>query len=263
MRLVVLFVVLAVGSVVLLPGLHAQEEEGAARAARLAEVRRLLAEADTYAAVERIQSEGELGAVVRAYAETTQDLYWKAKDVPGAVAVGRAAIWFCLTRAQDSDDEERRRRLRVTAQRLSFDLASFAWPGWREEGVAIGPAELAAGLDFARLDLRLVTELEYPPEKHANAHWIVGAQLLAAGRHDDAIAAFEASRSNAQKAGDAEKEWMADGYVGIVQTLASPDDAGGRERVAAAKAKLLEIGTDDAKFLATQLDEVLQVFSRD
>lgn len=263
MRIVIATALAVLGGVALaVSGARAQEEETVVRDENLKDVRALLDGGDSYAAVERIHGAGELGDVVRTYVEVVQDLYWKAKDVRGSVAVGRAAVLYCLTKSREVSDEELRRRLRVQAQRLSYDLASFAWPGWAEEGIEIGPAELAAGLDFARLDLRLAQEMGYPPEKQANGHWIVGAQLLAAARLADARAEFEACRAKAREAKDAEKEWMAHGYVGITDAVARPDDDAGRAMVAAARDALGELGTEDATFLAQQLEDVLKVFAR-
>lgn len=240
---------------------RAQEDAAAEQAKTMADVRALLAESDTYAVAEMLQRDGAPGVVVQRYIGVVDGLYWTAKDLQGCMAVGRAALLFTLTRSAEAEDEDARRRLRVAAQQLSFNLASYAWPGWEEKGIEIGAAELEAGLDCARLDLRLVREMGYPPEKHANAHWIVGAQLLAAGRHADAVAEFEASREKAREAKDATKEWMADGYAGIAAALLTPDDHSGRKQVAAAKAALLKIGSDESKFLAAQLEDVLRVFS--
>ena len=264
MRSALLVVAAALVAVLLgvLPA-RGEEETVNVREKVLREVRDLLESADTYAAAEHVQEGVEPAVAAPRYEHVVTDLYWKAKDLPGCLALGRSGVAYCLTMAQRSGDAETGAGLRGAAQRLAFNLASFTWTGWDEAGIAIGPAEQAAGLDFARLDLRLVQELGYPPQKVATAHWIVGAQLMAVRRLDEAAEAFARSRDVAREAGNAAGEWPAGGYAGIVAVLASPDDpAAGRARVDAAAARLNEIGTDDSRFYASQLGDVLAVFTR-
>lgn len=260
-----MFLTLAIPTLVLaalLPRAAAQEQTKDANAQLLADVGALLSSADTYAVAERIQRDGTTAEVVRRYGAVVEHLYWKAKNLPGCLAVGRAGLLYGLTQSRAVDDPQVRRQLRVSAQELSFNLASYGWPGWEEKGIEIGPSELAEALDAARLDLRLVREMEYPPTKHANAHWIVGAQLLAAGLHAEARAEFEASSAMAAKAKAPEKDWMARGFAAIATALEKPNDEAGRAQLAEARKELLAIGSDDAKYYATQLDDVLRIFAR-
>lgn len=36
------------------------------------------------------------------------------------------------------------------AKGVIYNLALYTWPGWKEPGIAIGPGEIAQGLDAAK-----------------------------------------------------------------------------------------------------------------
>ncbi len=254
--------VLTVISVFSIAPARAHDDHAAERAATLAKVHQMLDAGDSFAVAEYLQWSGTPLVVAGRYGDACGDLYWKAKDIRGALTVGRSAIQYCLTKSREVENEGQAKRLRVIAQELSFDMASFSWPGWEEQGITIEAADLADGLDFARLDLRLVQEMKYPPTKHANAHWIVGAQLLAAGRHSEARTAFDASHANAKKAENATKEWMAAGYSALAEHLADREHSGAQERFNQALKQLESLGNDDATFYAGQLRSVLKLLTK-
>jgi len=58
---------------------------------------------------------------------------------------GQAAARF-LRRPRSGQAKE----LKEGAKGVIYNLASYTWPGWKEPGIAIGPGEIAQGLDAAK-----------------------------------------------------------------------------------------------------------------
>ncbi len=224
----------------------------------LAKVKALLAEKDSYAAAEFVQGLGEPPLVAQAYAQLVMDLHWKASDVPGVVAMGRAGILYSLTRARDvaAKTPDKVAAWRGHAKMIAYNVASFTWPGWGNEKLTITEADLTAGREAAAFNLRLATELGVPPQKLSAAHWLVGAHRLTADDHAGAKASFRTAVEFSRKAKDEEGALMGEGYLAMAGVLAG--DAKAKKTMDAAVAALKRIGTDDAKFYAKQIGEVLE-----
>jgi hypothetical protein len=177
----------------------------------------------------------------RAHAEM-RAAYWERKDVAQVVAIATDAIG----RGRGSTDPTVLAWVKV----IAYDLASFTWPGWDEPGIRLTPADMAKGLEAARLDLELAIALERPDEKVSIAHWIVGAHLLAAGSKDEAVAAFGEAAAAAVRAGDPAQELLARGYAAIARA----DDA------ALATVKDGFAGIEDEAEYVAQLEVARRVF---
>ncbi len=152
------------------------------------EVLRLIHSGRTDAAVQSVQRDAVPREVARRFDGLVRELYWERKDLPAAIAVGQGGIGYCLARWQESTDAPERDFFGTQAKVIAFNVASFAWPGWDEPGVRPTASEVAAGLDAAKLNLRLAEELNKPAERVQDARWLLGAHLLAVG---DAAAALE------------------------------------------------------------------------
>jgi hypothetical protein len=229
------------------------------RAEVLTKVRALIADRDVYAAIEYMQSLGEPPVVAKAYGQLVMDLYWKAKDVPAVVALGRAGILYCLTMANrlEAKSPEGAAPWFGQAKMIAYNVGSFTWPGWAEKGITLRPADVRAGREAAALNLRLAIKLKVPPQKLSAAHWLVGAHHLAAGKHQDAVRSFTTAGERSTEAKDAAGAQMNAGYVGVALILSGAEPSG-RKALDAAVKKLTEIGSDDAQFYAKQLTDVLK-----
>lgn len=161
--------------------------------------------------------------------------YWERKDLGEVVRLATEGI----ERGSASDDTK------AIAKAFAYDLGSFTWPGWDEPGIAISPTELAAGLRAAERNLALALELDRSDDKVAMAHWLMGAQQLASGDRDGAVASFEQAQRFAARAADPGQEHIARGFA----ALARRDAAG----IADAKAALaaLEDGAGYVEQLET------------
>jgi len=154
---------------------------------------------DPYADIAAL-AEVDLTAQPTAYSEAMRHAYHEDKDLSAAMAIAWAGISRLLALAYATGPAGSY-ELRSQAKALSFDLASFTWPGWDEPGIVITPPEARAGCAAARANLELAKELQEGELARSRAHWMLGAHELAAGRPDDARTNFEAAAALADAAG--------------------------------------------------------------
>jgi len=231
----------------------------------LEELQGLFRAADSYAVAERIQSAGgDARAVAERYAELLRDMYWKAKDVSLAVVTGRAGILFALTKAAEANsanETEAATTLRGLAKQMAYNVASFAWPGWGEPSFAITDAERQAGLDAARLSLRLAVELNRDDSKLAAAHWMLGAHQLTANDPVQASESFRRAREATIRAGDPMMSLDYEAFDALAACVASPQNAAAREALDAFVERVRAFDHADATFFADQLASIRRFFA--
>src|ERR1700712_2391987 len=94
-------------------------------------------EKNVFAAIEQLQAGfgADPAANSELYHKTMLDAYWKRKTLPAVVALGASGIQYALTHAQFPTNSGAARELRSLAKAMSYDLASFTWPGWDEPGI--------------------------------------------------------------------------------------------------------------------------------
>jgi hypothetical protein len=170
------------------------------------------------------------------------------------LALGRAGIDYQLRQAERfaADDAARAVRLRTAAKTLAFNVAANCWPGWGDEGVVIADAQIEEGLRLAKLSLGLVQELALGPRQLGNAFWLVGALDLAANRIDAAVTSFDRARAYSLSNGDRAGVLLADGYRAIALGMAAVGEGADAE-LDDVVSQLQQIGSDNAKFFASQL----------
>ncbi|RKX31018.1 MAG: hypothetical protein DRP46_04270 [Candidatus Zixiibacteriota bacterium] len=237
-----------------------QQEEDSARAEIFENVKSLIENQDFFRAVAFIQGLGEPDEVAKAYENLVLDFYWKKKSVADMSAFARSGLQYCLTEAEalGRDDPELAKKLKVSARRISYNLASFTWPGWDEKGIVITASDIAIGLDAARLNVRLVDELNEGDTPHSIACWGLGAQLIAVQEYDKALEEFKKSKEYARNAADELSELLADGYIGITMIISG--DESGQDILGEAIKRLNDIGSEDALYFVEQFNTVMNVF---
>jgi len=169
---------------------------------------------DVPAAIEWIQSEDDPARVLAMFHGAIRHAYWSRKDVPMVAALGDAAFAFGRDFAGDP--------LLGMVKAIAYDVGSFCWTGWDEPGIVIAGELAAAGARAADLNLALAEQLDRPDGPRANAHWLIGAHELAAGRRDEAVRCFEESARYARRGSDLGAELLAAGYIAIARGE-SPD----------------------------------------
>jgi hypothetical protein len=226
------------------------------------QIRKAVQTGDSYAIGEIMTRRGDPRTVARLFTETARDIYWKDHDLPAFVELSRRGIDYCLTHAAEVEktDTSLAQDLRGAAKTISYNLASFLWPGWDEPGVKLSAADITIGFEAARLNLRLGAELQRGPEPMSSAHWMVGAFSLATGDHASAIASFEKSRDVATAGNLQANALLATGYIGITRAAGKIDAPRGEKELADAKAALASEKIQDGPFFADQLATAYRVF---
>lgn len=226
------------------------------------EILTICREQDSFRAIAQIEATHLPPFVAKSYSQLVQDLYYRAKDVPLMLMIGRAGVQYALHEARRCDrvDPTQARELRAMAKTIAYNLSANCWPGWNEPGIVISPDELEHGHDLARLNLHLAHELQVPPDKLAGAYWLLGAHQLAVKATAAALDSFEQSAKLYEEAAQLDSLHMAQGYVGIAQMQSAPSQAAGHERMNAAIAALVARDTEDSRFFAQQLGDVAKFF---
>ena len=242
----------------------AQQKIDPERLKMAATVRKLVEDNDSYAAIQMIQEKGEFAEVAQRYEFLVRDLYWQEKALHAVVPIANAGIQYCLTKADEfaEEDSEDARKLLDYAKIISYNLSSFTWPGWDEKGIVITEHALAAGLDAAKLNVRLVERLGADHGQMSNSYWAIGAQYIALKDYARAITAFKSAAEYAQKAGSKDAELMNNGYIAMAKVLEGTEKEKAKADLDKIVKELRAIGSDDANFFADQLISVLKFFSR-
>jgi hypothetical protein len=218
---------------------------------------------DSAAAFAELEGSGPSILVAERYATLAQHLYNDRKDLAGTILASRAGIQFALALAKELDatDKARAAEQRGHAKAMAYNLGANCWPGWMEGGITVTSTERAIGLDAARLNLRLAIELHRPPGPLGHAHWLLGAQLLAAERFEDAAEQFIASAKQFGAAKNPAEEQMALAYEKLTRRLQYADDAARREALKQSLAALEAMDNEDARFFADQVRTAEKAFT--
>lgn len=219
-------------------------------------------EQDFFAAFAEIESRGDAPTVATLYAEFANWVFSDRHDVPAMTAVSRAGIQYSLSEARRcrEKDPDLARQLQGAAKSMAYNLGANIWPGWNDPNIRLNASDLATGLDAARLNLRLGTELQRGPEPMGNAYWLLGAQQLAARQFGQARDSFDHAATEFKSAGKVDYELMARGYISLARLL--DGTSGAAEELKAAIAALNGRQSDDAKFFAQQIETARDVFQR-
>jgi hypothetical protein len=222
------------------------------------------AERDATAAFEQLEASGPPEVVAQRYGALAQHLFNDRQDLPGMILAARAGIQFNLQRAKglDATDEKSAANYRGHAKTIAYNLGANCWPGWMDQGITITVTERVIGLDAARLNLRLAVELRRPPEPLGHAHWLLGAQLLAAGQFDAAAAEFAKSAQQFADAAKPTEEKMALSYEKLTRRIQNAGDAKHHESFKQSLAILQSLDNDDARFFVDQIRTAEKAFAK-
>jgi len=182
-------------------------------------------------------------------------LYWDAERLPAVVFFACAGVQHGLAAAERADDPDASDALRNAVRGLSYDLASFTWPGWGESAITPGPTDLHAGRHAATLNLALARELARDDRTLARAHWVTGAHHLAARDTARARAAFDRAVRQLTDPSHASERLLHEGYAALADALSGQADDAYR----AATARLRD-GMPGGPGFADQLDTARRVF---
>jgi hypothetical protein len=215
-------------------------------------------ETDTLALAERVSSLPDARRAANIFSDLVVALYDR-RDLPRMIVVGRSGIDFCVLRGRSvaGQDALAANELLGAAKTIAYNIAANTWPGWDDAGTALDATGLAIGLDAARINLRLARELARPSGKMSQAHWLLGAQLLAAHDLESAKRSFSDAAAAAEAGKAADERELANGCLAMAAML----QGGPRDEFQKAVDAFRARGDDDGKFYAQQLETALKVFS--
>jgi len=231
------------------------------RSSKQEALRRLTTE-DSQAVVQYITTSGDAVHAINVFMLVSRDLYWKNKNLTLAIVLGQAGVQFGLVEAQRlaASNPLRAHELRNRAKTLAYDLSSFCWPGWDEEGIVIPNVYLSYGQDLARTNLRLTNELQMGNVTKSRAHWLIGAHYLAINQFERARRSFvEGSRYSAGS-DLPEAELLIRGYIYLADLLNNPDNKNLREEYEFVIDELRQ--THEGAYFSEQLKTAEYVFTR-
>jgi hypothetical protein len=220
----------------------------------------LLREQDTFAVIDFAARQSHAMAVILALDELMRDLYWKQKDLPASIAMGRIGAQHALAAASrmKSENPALAAELRGKAKAFCYNLASFAWSGWGEQGHVVTASDEAMGLDAARANLRLGRELNRSDLPMSRGWWMLGAQQMSARDYPGAVASFGNAEHHARAAGERGDELLAVAFARLAEFLGHRFERAKFDRVAAAIRELLPV--KEGTFFAQQVVTALKVF---
>jgi hypothetical protein len=222
----------------------------------------LIESGDSFQAIAFIEEQGDPIEVANVYSDLVFGIHKEKHDTPRMVFIGRAGVRYCLSEASRlrGEDAELADRLKGMAKAIAYNIGAFTWPAWEDPGIVITRSDTIAGLDAARLNLRLTIELGRAPEKLGNGHWLLGAQLLAFGENDRAVEQFASAVEQFRRAKKEDFEQMARGYVSIAKSKLKESAEEGRVELTQAIKALKKMATDDSSFFAEQLESAARFF---
>jgi tetratricopeptide (TPR) repeat protein len=218
---------------------------------------RLLADTDSAAVIEELAARPDNVAAAKEIHQTMRYAYWKQKDLGAAIILGRIGVQYSLSSAAGAGDEFSG-ALRSAAKAMCYDLASFTWPGWDEKGIAIGPSDLAVGLDAGKANLRLAVDLSKGDLALSRACWMLGGQYLARGEYQRARELYDRAATYAVAAKTRADELLGVGFGHLTELLRSPDDGEASRRIDEIKLQLKPL--EDGEMFIGQIEAAGRVF---
>ncbi len=191
------------------------------------------------------------------YTELMRYAYWQQKDLPAAIEISQTGIRHGRALAECRPEDAETILAQVKA--IHYDLASFTWPGWDEEGIEIAKEQVRLGLDSARTNLEMAVRLKKDALPLSRAYWMLGAQQIAAGDKTQALASFTMAEQRAAEAGVHSEELLAQGFACLTGLLDDPEDQSLQIEMAEIKTALLD--EEHGEMFVQQIEDAQRVFS--
>ena len=219
-----------------------------------------LKEADTFTAIEFLNQQAEPLIVAETYNDLVKELYWQQRAITQVVAMSRAGIQYCFDQAEKvaAADMESAYTLRSAAKQLAYNLASYTWPGWNEPDIELAPLHVTAGLDAARVNLRLALELDKGDLPLSRAYWMLAGHLLAAKAVNGAEANYRRAAMYADRTDEEIDRLLALAFAALAHWTLKPKSNGRRQNYKKAREDLAAV--EDGAAYQEQLDNARDVF---
>ncbi|NNE93644.1 MAG: hypothetical protein HKN23_18500 [Verrucomicrobiales bacterium] len=215
-----------------------------------------LEDRDAMGVLEDLIAENDGSTAVQACGDLMNHFYWQKKNLGTCLTFARAGLQHGLVQARGLEGNAAV-ELQSAAKALAYDLASFTWPGWNEEGMTPSANEVAEGFQAARTNLRLAQELKKPALPMSRAWWMLAAHEMGAGNSEAAIEGFQKAAELADEAEQEGEKLLSEGFAIAVEVVQKKD--GAEECLAKHLQKLRAV--KDGEFFAGQIETALKVYS--
>lgn len=210
------------------------------------------------AAIHHLQAQKDPLAVTTTLNDLARHAYWQLHDLDAAVVLAQSGIEYGSEQAKAAKPEIAR-EINLLLRAITYNLASYTWPGWNEDWIEEIPADfLHLGMDAAKSCLALTQELEESELRYSRAAWMLAAHQLAAGQYEEAQANFSKAIEHAERAEAHADILLSHGFNHIVVLVKDAEDPGAQSALEAIKTELGNL--EDGKAFIQQLDDALGVF---
>jgi hypothetical protein len=221
----------------------------------------ILIEQDTAAAIEWLKQQGDPQKVAEAFNDVMRHTYWQMQDLKSTVTLAQEGIGYASAKAKQAGGARQAKEFNNQVKAMSYNLASFVWPGWDEEWIEDIPQEyLKLGLDAAQTNLHLAIELEKGDLPISRAYWMLAAQQIAAEQYQEAKDNFTQAIEYAEKAEAHGDVLLSHGFTHVVKLLEDPENEEAKSSLEAIKSELVNL--EHGEMLSQQMDDALKVFGK-
>jgi hypothetical protein len=176
----------------------------------LERIKKLWAETDLFATIDYLNQQVDPVSAAAAYRNLVKHCYYQDRDLAAVITLSHAGIQFAAVKAValSAEDRDLAQHLRAFVGSLTYNLASYTWPGWDEPGIVVDDTALAIGLQATEANLRLTHELDNDQLAVSRAYWILGVQQMAAGDWESAQASLTSAAQYAEGAQEEADRWL-------------------------------------------------------
>lgn len=235
------------------------EERQRLQQQHVAEAAKLFEDQDHFAAIAHVATIENEGMACNVLGDLLFMMYYEKKNLTAALRFGQAAVKHAIAAANAADaagDDDRAKMFRGYARSMCYNIASFTWPGWNEEGITIGEVHREIGRDAVKANFRMAVNMGGDANKLSNAFWLMGAHQLADANYGEAKVAFAKAAEQAAISGKRNMQLMNQCYALLSVILAGNAAAEADLEAAFEELKPLEEGP----FFVDQIRTVRKVF---
>ena len=219
----------------------------------------ILTEQGTAAAIEWLKEQRDPQKVAEAFNVLMRHAYWQMQDLKRTVTLAQEGIAYASAKAKQAGGARHTKEFNNQIKAMSYNLASFVWPGWDEDWIEDIPQEyLKLGLDAALTNLHLTTELGKGDLPMSRAYWMLAAQQIAAVQYQEAKDNFTQAIEFAEKTEAHGDVLLSHGFIQVVSLLEDPENEEAISSLEAIKSELVNL--EHGEMLAQQMDDALRVF---
>ena len=222
---------------------------------------KILTEQGAQAVIEFLKEQDDVLLAADTFNATMRHAYWEMHDLDSTVTLAKEGIAYASNKAKEVEDKGQAAELNNMVKAMTYNLASFTWPGWDEDWIEdVSPAYLKLGLDAAHTNLHLAIELDRGDLALSRAHWMLAAQQIASKKYQEAKENFSKSIEYAEKAEAHSDVLLSHGFLHVVSLLEDPNDEDARSSLEAIRSELVNL--EHGEMLAQQMDDTLRVFGQ-